>query len=86
MRKREGPIKAEITLWLTLNNKLLTWDNLQKRGWIGPSRCALCHSDEETSSHLFNLCSYAKSIWKAACKELNYQGILGISLEHKAKA
>ena len=84
--KYEGPLKAKLTLWMTLNNNILTWDNLQKRGWIGPSRCALCHSDEEIGSHLFNLCSYAESVWKETCKELKYQGIPGVSLEHKAKA
>ena len=63
--KFEGPLKDKLTLWLNLNNKLLTWDNLQKRGWIGPNRCALCHSDEENVSHLFNFCSYAESMWKA---------------------
>ena len=56
--KSKGPLNAKLTLWLTLNNKLLTWDNLQRRGWIGPNRCALCYSNEETVSHLFNLCSY----------------------------
>ena len=35
--KAEGPLKDKLTLWLTLNNKLLTGDNLQKRGWIGPN-------------------------------------------------
>ena len=30
--KSEGHLKAKITLWLSLNNKMLTWDNLQKRG------------------------------------------------------
>ena len=57
--KSKGPLNAKLTLWLTVNNKLLTWDNLQRRGWIGPNRCALCYSDEEVVSHLFNLCSYA---------------------------
>ena len=84
--KSKGPLKAKITLWLTLNNKLLTWDNLQKRGWIGPNRCALCYSDEEIVSHLFNFCSYAEFVWKEACTELKYQGTSGISLEHKPKA
>ena len=44
--KREGSLKEKITLWLALNNKLLTWENLKKRGWIGPSWCAVCQSDE----------------------------------------
>ena len=40
--KAKGPLKAKITLWQSLNNKILTWDNLQKRGWNGPNRCTLC--------------------------------------------
>ena len=84
--KSEGPLKAKITLWLTLNNKLLTWDNLQKIGWSGPNRCALCHSNEENISHLFNLCHYANTVWKTACREFKVQGMSGISLKHKAKS
>ena len=30
--KSEGPFKEKITLWLALNNKLLTWENIKKRG------------------------------------------------------
>ena len=60
--KCEGPLKSKITRWLTLNNKLLTWDNSQKIGWIGPSQCALCHLDEETNSHLFCDCPYTYQV------------------------
>ena len=66
--KAEGPLKAKITLWLSLNNKILTWDNLQKRRCNGPNRCTLCISNEENVSHLFNFCSYADSVWKITCK------------------
>ena len=30
------PLKISCFIWLTLENKILTWNNLQKRGWIGP--------------------------------------------------
>jgi ribonuclease HI len=40
--KHNFPTRCKITLWLALNNKLLTWDNGQKRGWCGPNRCPLC--------------------------------------------
>ena len=73
--KSEGPFKEKITLWLALNNKLLNWENIKKRGWNGPSWCALCHSDEETGSHLFVFYSYAESVWKECCRELNFQGM-----------
>ena len=84
--KAEGPLKDKLTLRLTLNNKLLTWDNLQKRGWKGPNRCALCFSDEETVTHLFHSCSYAEAMWKTTCLDLKYQGNPGTSLEHKVNA
>ena len=51
---------------------------------MGPNRCALCISDEETVAHLFHLCPYAESVWKEACSELKYQGNPGNYLEHKA--
>jgi hypothetical protein len=38
--------KVSIFLWLTAQNRILTWDNLLKRGFIGPSRCTLCHQRE----------------------------------------
>ena len=72
--KSEVPLKAKITLWMALNNKILTWENLKKRGWNGPSWCALCHSDEEIGSHLFVVCSYAELVWKKYCKEIKFQG------------
>ena len=41
------PKKISCFVWLALSNKLLTWDNLQRRGWIGPSVCALCLADQD---------------------------------------
>jgi hypothetical protein len=31
--------KISTFLWLTVHNNILTWDNLRKRGFIGPSWC-----------------------------------------------
>ena len=39
------PDKIGCFIWLDIGNKLLTWDNLQKRGWSGPGICALCCLD-----------------------------------------
>jgi zinc-binding in reverse transcriptase len=30
-------LKIKLLVWLALQNKILTGDNLLKRGWIGPS-------------------------------------------------
>jgi ribonuclease HI len=46
-----------------VHNRALTWDNLRKRGFIGPSMCALCSLQEESKEHLFNGCQYSQKIW-----------------------
>ena len=56
--------KVNSFIWLLLHNKLLTAENLRKRGILGPSRCSLCNSVEETSSHLFLQCKVSMSVWK----------------------
>jgi hypothetical protein len=59
----KGRVKCKLALWLALNNKLCTWDNGLKRGWIGPSRCSLCRSEEETIYHLFITCPFFVQVW-----------------------
>ena len=34
--------------WLAFENRILTWDNLLKRGFSGPNICPLCGLEEET--------------------------------------
>jgi hypothetical protein len=55
--------KISTFLWLVAHNRTLTWDNLHKRGLIGPSRCVLCLQTEETKEHLFNGCYYSQQVW-----------------------
>jgi hypothetical protein len=43
-------------MWLLLMNRAPTWENLQKKSFVGPSRCALCKQENETSQHLFLQC------------------------------
>lgn len=44
-------------------NKCLTWDNIRKRGFQGPSVCVLCEANEEDSAHLFFRCPFSLQIW-----------------------
>eukprot|EP00253_Pinus_taeda_P029995 PITA_29995 len=50
--------KIKSFLWLLMRNKTLTWDNLCKKGFWGPSRCPMCFVEEETMNHLFNACEW----------------------------
>jgi hypothetical protein len=57
------PLKVKLFTWLMLEQKILTWENLLKRGFVGPSKCVLCGLKEENVKHLFVECSFTKDIW-----------------------
>jgi hypothetical protein len=71
-------ITLKLFVWLLLEQRILTWDKLTKRGFLGPSICLLCKESEENVLHLFGECSFIKNIWQTICKELkfvnNWQG------------
>ena len=56
------PPKIQVFHWLLSNNKLMTIDNLAKRGVDKPKNCRFC-DEIETINHLFFQCVVAKKIW-----------------------
>jgi hypothetical protein len=54
--------KITLFLWLVSHSSILTWDNLLKRGFVGPSLCILCGEAEETITHLLNTCPYTAQL------------------------
>ena len=56
--------KVSIFLWLFGHQKILTWDNLIKRSFHGPSICPNCCAHEETQKHLLNDYSLANQLWE----------------------
>jgi len=62
-------------MWLLLEQRILTWENLVKRGIHGPSRCTLHGKCEETVYHLFVECNFTKYIFYMMHKELNMEGV-----------
>eukprot|EP00253_Pinus_taeda_P003315 PITA_03315 len=61
--KSEAIPKIKFFTWLLLKGKVLTAENLRKRGINGPSRCPNCCLAEETIHHLFLDCPFAKRCW-----------------------
>ncbi len=59
------PLKVKIFVWLLIRKKVLTADNLSKRGWSGEGRCALCTNEDETVDHLFMVCPFTKALLEA---------------------
>ena len=54
--------KVAVFIWLILKMAILTWDNIHFWGILGPSRCCLCKSSNETIKHLLDECPFAGAI------------------------
>ena len=55
--------KVALFVWLVARGRILTCENLRRRGIIGPSQCCLCYQAEETMGHLMDDCPFAATIW-----------------------
>ena len=47
------PTKIVCFIWLLINGRILTWEQLQSRGFHGPSCYILCLKNVEDIQHLF---------------------------------
>ena len=56
------PVNIICVNWICLSNKVHTWDDLIKKGWIGPNRCCLCKSAAESVDHLFHECNFIRRV------------------------
>ena len=62
--KMKIPLKTKVFAWYLRRGVILTKDNLAKRNWHGSKKCVFCQHDE-TITHLFFQCEFARSIWSA---------------------
>ncbi|CAL1393885.1 unnamed protein product [Linum trigynum] len=72
--RAQVPSKICYFLWLVYHNRILTQDNLMRRGWNIASRCTLCEADIETTNHLFRECRFNNSIWSSFMQVLKVFG------------
>ena len=56
--------KVSVFCWLVIKRHILTWDNLQIRGFYGPSRCCICEEKNETINKLLDDFIAADSLWE----------------------
>lgn len=76
--------KIKIFFWLMLQDKILTLDNLAKRGQYIPNRCILCKHYLEMVNHIFIHCTYSmdvldyltKNYGVSWCNAREYPGLL----------
>lgn len=54
-----------------MHGKVLTGDNLSKRGIHGPHWCSLYYKAQETMEHVFVDCTFAQEVWDCILQGLN---------------
>ena len=55
-----------------MHRKLLTRENLLRRGFLGPFRCYFYHQAAESSAHIFVECGFAQKVWALVMSGLPY--------------
>jgi zinc-binding in reverse transcriptase len=55
----KAPPRVLTFTWLMLNNKILTVNNLVKRGMQIPNMCHLCRSHQESVTRIFQKCPFS---------------------------
>ena len=55
--------KTYFTMWIMMNQRLVTVDRLAQWGVEVEKTCVLCKNDDETAEHLFIQCNFARRIW-----------------------
>jgi hypothetical protein len=66
-----GLPKVNFFSWVLMHRKILTGENLAKRGFIGPHRCPMCCNALEMMDHLFVDCPFTQEVWKISLQGLN---------------
>jgi len=64
------PNKLKENCWMVAPDHILTWNNLEKRGFIGPNIYSLCMRRTEDTEHLLIKCTYARLIWDGVMEEM----------------
>ena len=56
--------KVSFFAWEVSWGKVLTLDQIQKRGWTLANRCYFCQAHEESIDHLLFYCEKTRDVWK----------------------
>jgi hypothetical protein len=63
-------LKIILFFLLATENRVITWEILLKKGWIGSGQCFLCRKNSEDNPHLFIHCVFTRRVWASLTQQL----------------
>uniref|UniRef100_A0A2N9GH27 Reverse transcriptase domain-containing protein n=1 Tax=Fagus sylvatica TaxID=28930 RepID=A0A2N9GH27_FAGSY len=72
----KAPRRISFFLWTAACGKILTCDNLMKRGHVLAAWCCMCKKDWETVDHLLLHCEVASTLWGIVFQRFGIQWVL----------
>ena len=74
------PVRVNFFAWEATWAKILTLNQLRKRGWKLPNRCYMCKEEEETSVHILLHCPKACILWQLIFSLFGVQWVMHSSV------
>jgi hypothetical protein len=68
----KAPMRVRIFTWLMLRNRILTQDNLIRRGWQIANICYLCRQNQESVKCMFGTCKYTAGVYREMRRHMNF--------------
>ena len=74
------PLRISFFAWEATWVKILTLDQLKKRGWKMPNGCYMCKEEEETRVHILLHCPKARILWQLLFALFSVQWVMHSSV------